>query len=614
MLLNQRSLFLLLVGLYSALSAAPIDPPLQSAPSSLIQSQGNTTYTIDPVNGDDAHSVGRQPWKTFGAINRVRLAPGDTVIIGPGRQEETLQPSGAGTADNPVVIRFLPGTHTIGTQNVLRLPMFVSNSCDSPAPKPIGIFIQNMKHLRVEGGGVDGPGKTLILYDGRMVQIFSHQSEDITFSGLVLDLKRPTVSEFRALEVGPSHAVIQVAEQSDYQVKDGQFTWTGDWGPGNFCQEAIPTEGRAWRSRTPFGWNPNGQTEATATDLGERKVRLAYPTGAPGLTAGHQYHFRSTERVTVGVHNARCARITFRDCDIYALSGMGFVSQFTDTITFQRVNVAPPKNTLRTCAAWADIFQFSNCKGEILVDSCRLSGMQDDALNCHGTYLRIVEQMGSHQLLVRFVHPQTYGFAPFTAGDEIAVMNPATMREYADNPRARVASVERKSDKDWLLRLDAPVPRFEPNDVLDNITWNPNITVLNNHVDMDPVRGFLFGTRGKIRVEGNCFSNCALAGILVEGDATHWMESSPVRDLLIKNNRFLACGIVIDASIKESNPKAPVHENVRIVGNTFVRGEIKVKSVKGLVVTDNTSTPNALCITVDPSCSEVLIEKNTLSE
>ncbi|MCX6938979.1 MAG: right-handed parallel beta-helix repeat-containing protein [Verrucomicrobia bacterium] len=612
MYLKPRSLFFLLLGLSSAHAAAPLAPPPQP-PAALIQSKGNTTYTIDPVKGDDKNPAGR-PWKTYGALNRVRLAPGDTVIIAPGTQEETLQPSGAGTEDKPIVIRFLPGTHTIGGQNIVRRPLFVSNSQDSTDPKPIGIIIENMKHVRVEGGGVEGPGKTLILFDGRMVQIFNHQSEDITFNRLVLDLKRPTVSEFRALEVGPTHAVIQVAEQSDYEVKDGKFTWTGDWGPGSFCQEAIPAEGRAWRSRTPFGWNANGQTAATATDLGERKVRLDYSTKEPGLTAGHQYHFRNTKREMVGVHIARSARITFRDCDIYALTGMGVVSQFTDTLTFQRVNVAPPKNTLRTCPAWADIFQFSNCKGEILVDSCRLSGMQDDAINCHGTYLHIVDQIGTDQLLVRYVHRQTYGFAPYTAGDEIAVMNPATIREYPNNPRARVASVERISDKVWLVRLDAPAPRFEPNDVLDNITWNPNITVLNNHVDMDPVRGFLFATRGKIRVEGNHLDKCAHPGILIEGDATHWMESSPVRDLLIKNNRFVACGIVIAAAIKVNDPKAPVHENVRIVGNTFERGEIKVKSVKGLVVTDNTSTPDALRVTVDPSCSEVVIEKNTIAE
>lgn len=594
------SISLGLVASYAAVESHPES-------SKLIQSPGDTTYCVDLTQGDDANPVGK-PWKSFAKINATKLAPGDKVIISPGTQEETLKPSGEGTAEKPIVIRFLPGTHTIGIKNTLRLPLFVSNAQDSTDPKPIGILIQNVKHLRVEGGGVEGPGKTLILYDGRMVQIVNDHSEDITFTGLVIDLKRPTVSEFRVLEAGPGYAVIQVAEQSDYIIKDGKFTWTGDWGPGIACQEAIPAEGRARRRGTPFGWSSTGQTVATATDLGGRKVRLEYPTGDHGLTVGHQYHFRDSRRVMVGIHNARCARITFRDCDIYALTGMGFVSQFTDTITYQRVNVAPPKDTIRTCPAWADIFQFSNCKGDILVDSCWLSGMQDDALNCHGTYLRIVEKVGANQLLVRFVHQQTYGFAPFAPGDEIAVMSPVNMREYPDNPRPRVTTIERKSDKDWLIGLDGPMPRFDPNDVLDNITWNPNITARNNHINMDPVRGFLFGTRGKIVVEGNTFENCGMPGILVEGDASGWMESSPVRDMLIKNNRFLSCGISIEANIKERKPDAPVHENIRIVDNTFERSEIKVKSVKGLVVTGNTSTPKELRVAVESSCTAVKIQ------
>lgn len=610
-----RNPLLLTVGLNLAIGLLAMAAPTSYPPADqLVRSPGKTTYLVDPATGNDANPAGK-PWKTFGKLNSIRLAPGDRVVISPGLQDETLKPSGEGTAEKPIVIRFLPGTHTIGSQNVLRLPLFVSNSQDSNEPKPIGIFIQNMKHLRMEGGGVEGPGKTLILYDGRMVQILNDHSEAITFSELVLDLKRPTVSEFRALEVGPSHAVIQVAEQSDYLIKDGKFTWTGDWGPGNFCQEAIPAEGRAKRrGKGPPGWTATGQTEARATDLGGRKVRLEYPTGEPGLTAGHQYHFRDTARVMVGIHNARCTRITFRDCDVYALSGMGFVSQFTDTITYERVNVAPPKGTIRTCPAWADIFQFSNCKGDILVDSCRLSSMQDDALNCHGTYLRIVEKVGANQLLVRFVHRQTYGFAPFAPGDEIAIMSPVTMREYPGNPRPRVTTVERNSDKDWVIGLDGPMPRIEPNDVLDNITWNPNITARNNHVSMDPVRGFLFGTRGKIVVENNFFEHCRMEGILVEGDASKWMESSPVRDLLIENNTFIGCGISIEANIKERKPESPVHENIRIVGNSFERGAISAKSVQGMVVSGNRSKPGELKINVEASCTQVKIENNTFEK
>jgi hypothetical protein len=597
----------------------PANDPYPEAPM-LKPSKGDTTYTIDPVKGDDANPAGK-PWKSFAKLNSLRLAPGDQVIISPGLQTETLKPSGEGTAGKPIVFRFLPGVHTIGIKNVIRLPMYTSNSCDSPAPKPIGILIQNVKHLRLEGGGVEGPEKTMILYDGRMVQVFNDHSEDIRFRGLVFDLKRPTVSEFRCLESSGTTAVIQVAERSDYAVENGKFVWTGDWNAGSFGQELDLATGRCQRAGPPRGWGkmtkegsaPNGQTIAQATTLGGRNVRLEFPDAPTGLKAGYQYHFRSVWRDSVGVHNARCKDIVFQDCDFYALTGMGFVSQFTENITYLRLNVAPPKDTIRTCPAWGDVFQFSNCKGNVLVDSCRLSGMQDDALNCHGTYLRIAQKTGDRQLLVHYVHGQTYGFDPYVPGDEIAVMNPENMREYPGNPRAKVVAVEMKSPRDWLITLADPVPKFEKNDVLDNITWNPDLTVRNNQVSVNPVRGFLLGTRGKIVVENNEFRS-NMHGILVEGDAKGWMESSPLRDVVIRKNKFVRCGIEVGANVKDMKPEEPIHENIRIVDNYFENGEIHIKGTRGVTVTDNTSLNNPLRVNLDKSCTDTQVENNSVTK
>ena len=580
-----------------------------SASKETLAAPGDTTYLVDPVHGSDTNPAGK-PWKTFTKLNSVELTPGDKVIIAPGRQEETLKPSGQGTTEKPVVIQFLPGIHTIGIRNVTRIPMFVSNSMDSNEPKPVGILIKGFKHLRLEGGGVDGDGKSTILYDGKMVQIYNDHSEDVTFTGMVLDLKRPTVSEFRVLETGPAHAVIQVAEGSDYLVENGKFHWQGDWGPGAFCQKFDIKNGRCRRFRTPRGWAPDGQTVATAQDLGGRKVSLDYPDGESGLEPGHQYHFRNTKRDSVGVHNSRSKDIVFRDCDFYALTGMGFVSQFTENITFQRVNVAPPRDSIRTCSAWGDIFQFSNCKGEILVDSCKLSGMQDDAINCHGTFLRIIEKIGDNQLLMRFMHKQTYGFAAYAPGDEVAVICHSNLREYADNPRRKVTAVERKSDEDWLLTLDGPAPKFGQSDVLDNITWQPNLTARNNHISVDPVRGFLLTTRGRTLIEENTFHRCTMEAISISGDATSWFESSPVRDVLIHKNTFIGCGISIDPNVKSDNPEEPVHENIRINDNDFEDAGVSAKNVKGLTLTGNHSPDGAPPIKLAPSCSETKIEDN----
>ena len=61
----------------------------------------------------------------------------------------------------------------------------------------------------------------------------------------------------------------------------------------------------------------------------------------------------------MGVHNTRGKDIVFRDCDFHALTGMGFVSQFTENITYQRVNVM--SNTVGRAAA--EDLKFDLAKG-----------------------------------------------------------------------------------------------------------------------------------------------------------------------------------------------------------------------------------------------------------
>ena len=289
---------------------------------------------------------------------------------------------------------------------------------------------------------------------------------------------------------------------------------------------------------------------------------------------------------------------------------MGFVSQFTENMIFQRVNVAPPSDSIRTYAAWGDVFQFSNWKGDILVDSCRLSGMQDDAINCHGTHLRIIGKIGENQILMRFMHPQTYGFAAFSPSDEVAVICHSNLREYENNPRRKVTAIERKSDKDWLLTLDGPAPTFGKDDVLDNITWYPNLTARSNHVSVDPVRGFLLSTRGKVIVENNTFHRCAMAAILIEDDAEGWFESGPVRDMLIRGNSFIGCGISINPHTRSDRPDEPVHENIRIIENYFEDAGVTAKSVNGLTVTGNRSNGGVIPIKLEPTCTATRVEHN----
>ena len=232
--------------------------------------------------------------------------------------------------------------------------------------------------------------------------------------------------------------------------------------------------------------------------------------------------------------------------------------------------------------------------------------MQDDALNCHGTHLRIIGKPAENQLLMRFMHKQTYGFAAYQAGDEIAVISKDNLREYDGNPRRKVTAIERVNDKEWLLTLNGPAPEFKKDDVVDNITWYPDLTATNNHVSMDPVRGFLITTRGKVLVENNTFHRPAMAGILIENDASGWFESGPIRDMLIRNNRFVRCGISINPHTRSDKPEEPVHENIRIENNQFSEGGgISARNVKGLTIRQNQSPDGPVQIKLK-ACTDVI--------
>lgn len=114
------------------------------------------------------------------------------------------------------------------------------------------------------------------------------------------------------------------------------------------------------------------------------------------------------------------------------------------------------------------------------------------------------------------------------------------------------------------------------------------------------------------------------------------MESSPIRDMLVENNRFIGCGVVITSSVKSNYPDEPVHENIRILNNTFedlqgpvtgpqnrqgrvidgfldgkVVQPIQAKHVKGLVVQGNRAneSPDPVSVNAEPSCSDLQIEK-----
>lgn len=576
-----------------------------------------TIYHVDPQRGDDA-AAGTSPaqaWRSFVPLNRLRLGPGDRVEINPGAFAESLQPAGKGTPENPIVIRFAPGEFDFFPEHALKQALHISNTNDAPyVPKAIAMAFVNVQHLRIEGGAANGT-KSDVFVRGPMLYFFFDGAADVQIRGLAFDYRRPTTSEYTLVEMAADHAIIQVHPDSTYTLEDGKITWIGEgWqhsAPGRI-QEVDPAERKLWR----LGRGPSPLREASSIEeLDPFRLRLTF-AAAHDFAQGHIFQDRETLRDCVGCFARQSRDIRWQDVAFYYMHGLGLVSQYCENVSVERGYFAPRPGSGRTCACWADATHFSGCKGLVSVTDSTFCGLQDDPINVHGTYLRIVEKRGDHQLLVRFMHPQTFGFQAFMPGDAIEFVSRLTLCDYA---AATVSAAEMLNDKEILLTLEEPVPAFGPDDVLDNLTWSPSIVVRGCVMEQTPVRGCLLSTCKPVLVEDNTFLKTAWSAILNETDCNKWFESGRLRDLTIRNNRFIQCGAPVIYFVPANEtalPEEPVLRNIRIENNYFEMCNalaVSARSVRGLTITGNRFSGGGELPIHTEGCTEVLLADNTLN-
>ncbi len=569
-------------------------------------SPGNTTYYINPAAGNDSSSGLKEDlaWRTFSPVNCLLLSSGDKVkVVSPGSFDQTLMLMGAGTAGTPVEISFAPGRYDFHPGRALKRKYQISNTNGEPdIGKAIGILLEGAKHFRILGPNA------YIFYRGKMIEVCVDSCENISISDLHFDYHRPTVSEFRVTAIGDDYADLEIHKDSQYTIENGLITWKGEgWSyTTGLAQELDLITNEVRRRRDPL----KGMT------LKEIKPFLVRASGRHSMTLERVYQIRNTQRDCAGVFTRRSRNITWKNVRFQFLHGMGLVNQFSEDLTFDTVAVAPDKTSGRTTAAWADCIQVSGCKGKLLVKDCIFSGAHDDAINIHGTHLRVVERVSDKQIKVRFMHPQTFGFMAFNPGDDIEFVTWDSLRTYGPN---KVKDANLLNPKELLLTLENPVPsEFKQNDAVENVTWTPEVEIRGCTVSRIPTRGFLIITRRKVMVEDNDFLRTHMSAILLEDDAKGWYESGCVRDMTIRKNRFVLCAEpVININPQNSVANDSVHQNIRIEDNEFVlRGttSVRAKSTKGLSVTGNTvyseeQADDAVAIKIN-DCSDVKMEKN----
>lgn len=548
-------------------------------------SPGGKTYHISPTGGSDAGDGSKQsPWKTFAPLNKLTLSPGDSVeVVTPGDLTETLNLAGGGTEKNPVTIKFASGRYDWWPDKLLTRKLAISNTNDVPqGDKAIAMELSHVKNLRINGPGA------LFFCRGKMTTVHLDHASNIVFNGIGFDYHRPTISEYKAEEVNDKDAVISIHKDSAYALENGKVVWIGEgWKAqaGGYGQTFRENPVTLLRSGTPLG------DIERAEELSPGKLKVTFSQN-PGFEKGVTYQNRETQRDYSGVFCNRSENIAWNDVKFHYIHGMGVVSQFSKNISFKKLTFAPRKDSGRTCAAWADMLHFSGCGGKILVDGVHFYGANDDPINIHGTYLRITEIISPKEIKVSFLHPQTYGFEAFTAGDEIEFVNNETLLPYG---KSKVTQAKLVNDKEMILQLSNPVPAaYKKDDAIENITWTPAVHIKNCTVDAIPTRGFLLSTRKPVIVENCTFNRTGMSAILVAADVNSWFESGPAHNMTIRNNKFIECAepvICFHPENAKGDEKAPLHSGIKISNNTFdLKGQsaVSLKSVGNVKLSRNT--------------------------
>lgn len=488
-----------------------------------------------------------------------------------------------------IVLKFPGGRIDLWPEGAVKKELYISNTTEDDSlskVKNLAICLENFKNITIEGNN------TLIVLHKKMISFAVLKSRNVTIRNIRFDYEQPTMAELKIVEIANGKTRIESHPDTHFEVVNGNVLFYGEgWGTKPMHAVVVkPEEDLVYR----ISWSAFARLNATRESF--NTIIFDGEVSEAGFEEGDILTIRNPYRDNCGGFINLSKNIVLENVKMNYIHGMGIISQFSENITFRKVEVAPRKASERTIAAFADCFHFSGCKGLVEVDSCRTSGAHDDPMNVHGTHLKITK-IEDNQLTLRFMHHQTYGFKAFFAGDSVAFVKPENLLIY---DLGRVKTARLVSKREMILEMEGSLSKsLQTGDCLENVTWTPEVIIRNSHFERTSTRGLLITTRRKVLIENNTFYRTGMHGILIANDCNFWYESGPVCDVTIRGNRFIQCGFtqgnngyVISVQPETHNfPEGKyIHSKIRIEDNVFECSGNTVlfaRSVDNLVFVNN---------------------------
>lgn len=439
------------------------------------------------------------------------------------------------------------------------------------------MFLNKKKNVVIEGNGAS------VIIHGKMTPFLFDKCDNITVRNLTVDYACPTMSEFSVTSYENGEYILKINPEWLFRIEDNNLIWHGEIGADSipYWEDSYIGNRRHIKEFDPVSeitrdFSRDKLSFETIRRLDNITLAVKLADKDAQLSVGCVYQTRNIIRDQTGALFQRCSNLVFDSLRIKFMHGLGMVSQFCENVTYKNCDFTPADG--RTVASTADFFQFSGCKGDIIIDNCKAFGAHDDYVNVHGTHLRIIEKNDDdNSMVVRFMHNESWGFQAFEAGDELEFIKWDTLIPYYNS---QVISYERLDDTDIKLFLDRRLPDIVlEKDVVENATWTPNLYVRNCDFGPTSGRGILCTTRGEVIIENNRFRNLWGPALLLEDDCNFWFESGYTNKIIFRNNRVIGCDfgntwenspvIRYTPKVMDENSKEYVHGKLIVEGNSF---------------------------------------------
>lgn len=476
---------------------------------------------------------------------------GEDMTAAVARAIETIKTECAG---EPAVLLFEGGDYDFYPDSANVREYYISNH-DQDNPKHVAVVLEGVKNLTLKGFDIGMDAKRADFYmNGRMLPVAMVGCENCKLEFIGIDTRVPQITQAEVLENNTEGGFItyRLSPYVNYRLENGRLVVYGsNW-------EITPGWGIAFDGKTRHVvYNTSDIWVGTQNVVELEPGVIRAPWRDSRLVPGTVIAMRSYARPTPGIFVSQCKNTELNGINVYYAEGMGLLAQMSENITLDKFRVVTRSND-RYFTTQADATHFSGCKGVIKSVNGVYEGMMDDAINVHGTYLRVVERIDDYTVVGRYMHGQAYGFYWGGAGDSVQFVRSDVMEITEGNRVVEIAPYNKEiadgcmspdvelnfqldGTKEFIIRFKKPLPADIANGKygIENLEWTPEVYFAGNTIRNNRARGALFSTPKSTLVENNLFDHTSGTAILLCGDCNGWFETGACRDVVIRNNRFV---------------------------------------------------------------------------